>query len=53
MWRQNIVLEPTDAELLEEADCTQAARGEGRGSRVAGSLLEGGRVHRPFFLGAD
>lgn len=31
MWRQNIVLKPTDIELLEEADCTHKLPGVGRG----------------------
>lgn len=31
MWRQNILLKPTDTELLEEADCTHKLPGAGPG----------------------
>lgn len=31
MWRQNILLKPTDKELLEEADCTYKLPGVGGG----------------------
>lgn len=31
MWRQNILLKPTDTELLEEADCTHKLPGVGKG----------------------
>lgn len=30
MWRQNILLKPTETDLLEEADCTQKLPGSGR-----------------------
>lgn len=31
MWRQNILLKPTDTELLGEADCTHKLPGVGKG----------------------
>lgn len=36
MQRQNILLMPTDTELLEEADCTHALPGSGEGAVVGG-----------------
>lgn len=41
MWRQSILLKPTDTELLEEADCTHKLPGARKGCWAAGAFGEG------------
>lgn len=59
MWRQNILLKPTDIELLEEVDCTHKLPGVGKGRAVDLQTRDSlwwtaqAKPHRPFFLGGQ
>lgn len=47
MWRQNILLKPTDTELPEEADCTHKLPGAGRAVGETGQPLVRAQALRP------